>query len=213
MTAPQPELRILVCGTGDRGDDGAALAAIAHVLPDLPEELRARIEVRRCPQLDVDDLTDVRPEERCLVIDTVVGVEPGSIVTMSLRDLARRADGLAPRSSHALSVDDTLLIAEVVCGALPRGAFVGIGGKWFGYGERFSRIVKGELPAFAAAIRHAIDDLLADADAGAIAAEVWGANSGADADAIADSDANRADRSAGPIPGGRVARQRGHSGR
>ncbi len=163
MSAPLAELRILVCGTGDRGDDGASLAAIAHVLPGLPEHLRSRVEVRRCPQLDVSDLTDVRESERCLVVDTVVGIEPGSVVTMTLTDLAGRSDGMAPRSSHALSMEDTLLIAEVVCGAMPKGAFVGIGGKWFGFGERFSRVVKGELPAFAAAIRSAIEDLLGEA--------------------------------------------------
>lgn len=160
MTAPKAELRILVCGASDRGDDGAALAAIARVLPDLPERLRSRIEVRRCPQLDVTDLTDVRPEERCLVVDTVMGIEPGSVVIMPLTELAGRSDGMAPRSSHALSVDDTLLIAEAVCGAMPSGAFVGIGGRWFGYGERFSKVVKGQLPIFAASIRAAIEDLL-----------------------------------------------------
>lgn len=160
MTARAADLRILVCGASDRGDDGAALAAIARVLPDLPEKLRSRIEVRRCPQLDVTDLTDVRPEERCLVVDTVTGIEPGSVVRMPLIELAGRSDGLAPRSSEALSVDDTVLIAEVVCGAMPSGAFVGIGGRWFGYGERFSRVVKAQLPTFASSIRVAIEDLL-----------------------------------------------------
>ncbi|MEW5990570.1 MAG: hydrogenase maturation protease [Chloroflexota bacterium] len=161
MTAPAPELRILVCGTADRGDDGAALAAISHVLPELPEPLRGRIEVRRCPQLDVTDLLDIGLRESVVVVDTVVGVEPGKIVTMSLDDLARRPAGVAPRSSHALSVDDALLIAEALRGAVPAGLFVGIGGRWFGYGERFSRSVKGNLPAFAAAIRASIEELLA----------------------------------------------------
>ena len=160
MTAHLPELRILVCGTADRGDDGAALAAISHVLPDLPDRFRSRIEVRRCPQLDVTDIIDVRSGEGCLVVDTVVGIEPGTIVTMSLDHLARRATGVASRSSHALSVDDALLIAEAVRGSMPTGSFVGIGGKWFGYGERFSRVVKAGLPALAGAIRVAIEELL-----------------------------------------------------
>jgi hydrogenase maturation protease len=160
MTARAPDLRILVCGTADRGDDGAALAAISHVLPELPELLRGRVEVRRCPQLDVTDLLDVGVGEAVVVVDTVVGVEPGQIITMSLDELARRPAGVAPRSSHALSVDDTLLIAEAVRGSLPAGTFVGIGGKWFGYGERFSRSVKGNLPAFATAIRASIEELL-----------------------------------------------------
>ena len=161
MTARAPDLRILVCGTADRGDDGAALAAISHVLPELPEPLRGRIEIRRCPQLDVTDLLDVGAGEAVVVVDTVVGVEPGHVVTMSLDELARRPAGVAPRSSHALSVDDALLIAEAVRGSLPTGSFVGIGGRWFGYGERFSRSVKASLPAFAAAIRTSIEELLA----------------------------------------------------
>ncbi|OGO54109.1 MAG: hypothetical protein A2V84_02185 [Chloroflexi bacterium RBG_16_70_13] len=161
MTVPAPDLRILVCGTADRGDDGAALAAISHVLPELPEALRGRIEIRRCPQLDVTDLLDIGVGESAVVVDTVVGIEPGTVITMSLDDLARRPAGIAPRSSHALSVDDALLIAEVVRGTLPAGTFVGIGGRWFGYGERFSRSVKGSLPAFADAIRRSIEELLA----------------------------------------------------
>jgi len=161
MTARAPELRILVCGTTDRGDDGAAMAAISHVLPELPELLRGRIEIRRCPQLDVTDLLDIGVGEAVVIVDTVVGVEPGQIVTISLEDLARRPAGVAPRSSHALSVDEALLIAEAVRGSLPAGTFVGIGGRWFGYGERFSRSVKGNLPAFAVAIRRSIEDLLA----------------------------------------------------
>ncbi|HSO29165.1 MAG TPA: hypothetical protein VLS28_04635 [Candidatus Sulfomarinibacteraceae bacterium] len=160
MSAPAPSLRILVCGMADRGDDGAALAAISHVLPALPDALRGRLEVRRCPQLDVTDLLDIAIGESCVVVDTVVGVEAGEIVTMSLDDLARRPAGISPRSSHALSVDDALLIAEAVRGSLPVGTFVGIGGKWFGYGERFSRAVKGGLPAFGVAIRESIEALL-----------------------------------------------------
>lgn len=162
MTARAPDLRILVCGTGDRGDDGAALAAMARVLPGLPDHLRSRIEIRRCPRLEATDIIDVGAGEACLVVDTVVGVEPGVIVTLSLDDLARCPGGIAPRSSHALSVDDTLLIAEAVRGGMPEGRFVGIGGRWFGYGERFSRVVKAELPALGGAIRCAIEDLLRD---------------------------------------------------
>ncbi len=162
MTALAPDLRILVCGMGDRCDDSAPLAAIVRVLPRLSERLRSRIEIRRCPQLEVTDLIDVRADEACLVVDTVVGIEPGSIITVPLSDLARGAEGVAPRSFHALSVDDTLLIAEVVRGSLPNGVFVGIGGKWFGYGERFSRVVGAALPALADAISGAIESLLAE---------------------------------------------------
>ena len=161
MTMRPPDLRILVCGTADRGDDGAALSAISHLLPVLPDSIKKRIEVRRCVMLDVTDLIAVGEGESCLVIDTVVGVPAGTIVTKSLEELARNPAGVAPRSSHALSVDDALLIAEAVRGSLPTGTFVGIGGKWFGYGERFSRAVRCGIPAFGEAIKVAVEDLLA----------------------------------------------------
>jgi len=160
MTARAPELRILVCGTADRGDDGAALMAISHLLPELPDEVRGRLEIRRCRQLDATDVMDVGDGVACVVIDTVIGVEPGAVVTMALTELARRPGGVAPRSSHALSVDDALLVAEACRGSLPAGTFVGIGGKWFGYGERFSRAVKAGIPEFSVAIRRSIEELL-----------------------------------------------------
>lgn len=160
MTARPADLRILVCGASDRGDDGAALAAILRILPTLPDPVRSRIEVRRCPELQVSDLIAVTPGEACLVVDTVGGIEPGTLIQVSLADLANSSDGLSLRSARALSVEDTFLIAEAVCGAMPQGLFVGIGGRWFGYGERFSRVVKAELPAFGEAIRAAIDELL-----------------------------------------------------
>ena len=76
MNAPAPTLRVLVCGSADRGDDGAALCAVAHVLPRLDDEIGRRLEVRRCEQLDATDLIDVADGEACLVLDTVVGVVP-----------------------------------------------------------------------------------------------------------------------------------------
>jgi len=161
MTARPPELRILVCGTADRGDDGAALAAISRVLPGLPDALRSRLEIRRCQQLDALDVMDVGPGVACVVVDTVVGVAPGSTVQIRLEELARHRGSVTPRSSHALAVDDALLIAEVCRGSLPAGYFVGIGGKWFGYGERFSRAVKAGLPDFAVAIQASIEELIA----------------------------------------------------
>jgi hydrogenase maturation protease len=161
MTGWAPDLRIIVCGMADRGDDGAALAAVSRLLPALPAPVLGRLEIKRRPQLDVDDIVSVAEGEACIVVDTVVGVEPGTVVVRSLDDLARRPAGVAPRSSHALSVVDALLVAQTVRGALPDGAFVGIGGKWFGYGQRFSRAVKCGLPAFDAALRAAIEEALA----------------------------------------------------
>ena len=155
MNAPAPTLRLLVCGSADRGDDGAALRAVAHLLPRLDDAVRRQLEVRRCVQLDAMDLIDVADGEACLVLDTVVGVEAGSIVELGLDDLADRPT-IAPRSSHALPIDQTLGIARAVRGVLPPGSFLGIGGKWFGFGDVRSRALRNGMAAFEMAIEAAI---------------------------------------------------------
>jgi hydrogenase maturation protease len=155
MSAPAPTLRVLVCGSADRGDDGAALSAIAHVLPQLEHDICQRLEIRRCNQLDAADLIDVRDGEACLVLDTVVGVEPGSVVEMALEELVQ-ASAVAPRSSHALPIQQVAGLAEAVRGTLPRGLFLGIGGKWFGYGTTRSRALRDGMPAFERAVSAAI---------------------------------------------------------
>ena len=158
MTLEAPTLRVLVCGSADRGDDGAALCAVAHVLPRLDPMLRQRVEVRRCQQLDATDIIDVADGEACLVLDTVVGVAPGAIVEIPLDELSRLQDA-APRSSHALPITQVLGIAEAIRGALPRGRLVGIGGKWFGFGETRSRALRDGMAAFEQATALAIEEL------------------------------------------------------
>jgi hydrogenase maturation protease len=155
MNAPAPTIRLLVCGSADRGDDGAAVHAVAHLLPRLEPDLRQRIEVRRCPQLDAVDLIDVAPGEACVVLDTVVGVEPGEVVEIPLDGLVTR-QGINPRSSHALPIDQVLGITMAVRGAVPAGTFVGIGGKWFGFGQLQSRALRNGMPAFERAAEDAI---------------------------------------------------------
>lgn len=155
MNAPAPRLRLLVCGSADRGDDGAALRAVAHLLPRLDDDVRRLLEVRRCVQLDALDLIEVSEGEACLVLDTVVGVQPGSVVELGLDDLADRPT-VAPRSSHALPIDQTLGIARAVRGALPPGEFLGIGGKWFGFGDVRSRALRDGMAAYEGAIESAI---------------------------------------------------------
>jgi hydrogenase maturation protease len=141
MNAPLPAVRLLVCGNADRGDDGAALAAVAHFLPRLEDAIRHRIEVRRCAQLDATDLIDVPPGQACIVVDTVVGIDAGTVVTMPLEELAGGDHGVSPRSSHALPIDQVLGIAAAIRGTLPPGVLVGIGGRRFGFGGRRSRAV------------------------------------------------------------------------
>jgi hydrogenase maturation protease len=158
VIAPRPTVRVLVCGNADRGDDGAALCAAAHVLPRLEPEVRQQLEVRLCRQLDPTDLVDVARDQACIVIDTVVGIEPGAVIELPIAELATWAS-ISPRSSHALPIDQVLGIAQAVRGELPHGTFVGIGGKWFGFGEVRSRALRDGMDRFEATIAAAIEAL------------------------------------------------------
>jgi hydrogenase maturation protease len=152
VNAPSFAVRLLVCGNADRGDDGAALAAVAHLLPLIEDGIRHRIDVRRCSRLDVADLIDVPANQVCVIVDTVVGPEPGSVVTVSLEALAADGHGIAPRSSPTASIAEILESAAAIRGQLPVGVFVGIGGKRFGFGNRRSRAMTSGMRAFERAI-------------------------------------------------------------
>jgi hydrogenase maturation protease len=148
-----PSVRLLVCGNADRGDDGAALSAIATLLPSLPAALLERLEVRRCGHLRVEDLTDVPQGEVAMVVDAAVGVPPGHVVTLPLRAIVADDTAPTPRSSHELPIDQVLGLASALRpGGLPDGSFVGIGGRRFGYGRPLSRSVRLNMTAFQAAI-------------------------------------------------------------
>lgn len=143
MTLAPPSVRLLVCGNADRGDDGAALAAVATLLPVLPAALLERLEVRRSGHLRLEDLTDVREGEAVVVVDCAVGIAPGHVVTLPIEAIAGDPSMPAPRSTHELPIDQTLGMAALLRpGGLPPGVFVGIGGRRFGYGRPLSRSVR-----------------------------------------------------------------------
>jgi hydrogenase maturation protease len=148
-----PSVRLLVCGNADRGDDGAALSAVATLLPSLPTALLERLEVRRCGHLRVEDLVDVPDGEVALVVDAAVGLAPGHVVTLPIWRIAADPAAPSPRSSHELPVEQVLGLASVMRqGGLPGGSFVGIGGRRFGYGRPLSRSVRVNMSGFQAAI-------------------------------------------------------------
>lgn len=157
MTAPRP-VRLLVCGNGDRGDDGAALAAVSGLLATLPPHLLAVLEVRRCEQLDLEDLIDLPSSTACVVADAVVGVAPGQVVTMPLAELAALDGGAGPvaRSSHVLPIGHLVAIAQLMREQPVEGSFVGIGAKSFEFGRPLSRDVRAGLPAYRAVVASAL---------------------------------------------------------
>jgi hydrogenase maturation protease len=163
MIAKPRSVRLLVCGNAERGDDGAALAAVATLLAGLPPHLLAVLDVRRCEGLDLDDLIDLPADTACVIADAVVGLAPGDVVTIPLADLPARDAAAAPipRSSHILPIGHLVAIAEIMRDHPLDGSFVGIGGRSFGFGRDIGGAVRAALPAYRAAIESALIDAAA----------------------------------------------------
>jgi hydrogenase maturation protease len=149
--AKRIDVELLVCGSRDRGDDGAAIVAAGR-LGRLPGNVRARV----IGQLDIDDLLAVPAGARVVIVDVAVGIRPGDVVELPLTGLIGRTDGLRPRSSHALAFPEVIGLAELMRGRPLRGEIVAIGGVHFGLGEPLSGPVTKALPALVSAIREAI---------------------------------------------------------
>ena len=145
-------VEVLACGAPDRGDDGAGVIAVGRLADALPDDVRTRI----VGQLDIDDLLAVPAGAGAVVVDTVVGVDPGWIVEIPFSGLAGRDAGIRPRSSHALSIPETVAVASIIRGRPLSGIVVGIGGVDFGLGEALSWPVASAMDAFVLAIADAV---------------------------------------------------------
>ena len=123
-------VRLLVCGNADRGDDGAPLAAVASLLPSLPPHLLADLDVRRCEQLQLEDLIELPVGYGLRRGRRGDRVRPGAVVTIALSDVPARdaAFGPVPRSSHILPIGQIVAMAEVMRGRPVEGSLVAIGG-------------------------------------------------------------------------------------
>ena len=150
----RPTVTVLVCGSPDRGDDGAALRAVELLRP----ETRRRANVQVVGQLGIDQLVDREPGSAVVVVDAAVGLPPGRVVTMSFADLRDGARSPVARSSHELPIPEVVGIAELIGGPL-RGGLVVIGGLDFSFGADCSPQVRDAIPEFADRIGHAIEDL------------------------------------------------------
>jgi len=157
MSEPRT-VRLLVCGNAERGDDGAALAAVAGLLPGLPPHLLAVLEVRRCEQLELEDLLDLPDSTACVIVDTAVGLPVGTVVTIPLCEIPDRDAAAGPnlRSSHVLPLGQLVAIAQILREHSMDGTFVGLGGRSFGFGRALGRPVRAALPAFRAEIEAAL---------------------------------------------------------
>lgn len=156
MSAAASSVRLLVCGSIDRQDDGVAVRAAELLLSQQPE-LSDTVDVAYCGQLDIDDVTETPPGMRLVVADAAVGPVAGAIVRRTLDELGAGTDAV-PHSSHALPIGHVLGIAAELRRAPVEGIFVGVGGASFGFGHELSPVVLEALPEFAAALLQAVSD-------------------------------------------------------
>jgi hydrogenase maturation protease len=152
-TAPAARVEVLVCGSRDRGDDGAAVLAMALLVGGFPED----VGVRFVGQLDIEDLLAVPDRAAIVIVDTAVGIPPGQIVDLPLSGLVGRGNGIRPRSSHAIGVSDVVALAGLLRGEALHGRAVAIGGITFGLGEGLSWPVAAAIPELRLAIVAAVD--------------------------------------------------------
>jgi len=178
-----PRVPIFVCGEPARGDDAAGFAAVEL----LPPGLLDRVDVVAAGQLDLLLLLDLPAGSPCVVVDAVAGLRPGEVWVRPLATLVDRARaagsggpaagsggrgpgnggrgpgnggrGPEPRSSHELPLEQVLALAATLREAPPAGTFVGIGGSCWDVGAGLTPAVAAALPAFAAAIAAAVDEL------------------------------------------------------
>ena len=143
---------LFVIGHPDRGDDGAAEAALARV----PRTALASVDVVRAQHLDVEALMSVGP---IVVADAIRGPEPGTIVVWTLSEVA--ALPAAPTAStHGLPLPAVLTLAAALGGHPLEGRFIGIAGARFALGSPLSAVVRAALPQAARAIETALAEVV-----------------------------------------------------
>ena len=145
-------VEVLVCGSPDRGDDGAPMAVMGRLREQLPPDVAMRV----VGMLDVDDLLSVPSGAGVVIVDAATGIDPGAIVDLALNALIGRSDGVHPRSSHALALPEVVGLAEMLRGRPLCGRIVAIGGAHFGLGSSFSRPVNAALDPLSDAVVEAV---------------------------------------------------------
>ena len=149
---PRP-IDVLVCGSRDRRDDGAAIAIVPQLRARIPGATRLRI----VGQLGIDDLLAVPHDGGVVIVDAASGLRPGQIVELPLDGLLDRADELRPRSSHALAFREVLGVATLLRRLPLPGRIVAIGGARWSLGSDLSPRVAKALPDLIAGVLAAIE--------------------------------------------------------
>jgi hydrogenase maturation protease len=137
---------VLICGSIDRGDDGAPIVASRLLRNGVDHGVRLRL----VGQLDIDHLLAVRRDAGVVIVDAVTGLRAGTVVELPLNGLIDRDDDVRPRSSHALEFREVIGLADMIRGHPLPGRIVAVGGRRFTPGAALT-------PRVARAIPHVVD--------------------------------------------------------
>ncbi len=148
--AAQPAATVFVCGAVDRGDDGAAVAAVAS----LPPEALAGVRLRIVDQLRIEELVDAASLGPVVIADAAVGLRPGGIAVLPAERLRAVSREMRPRSSHELGMADTVDLAGMLLGRPIDATVVVVGAASVVPGAALSPVVRQALPRFGFAIVH-----------------------------------------------------------
>ncbi|HEX7473117.1 MAG TPA: hydrogenase maturation protease [Candidatus Limnocylindrales bacterium] len=146
-------VEILICGSSDRGDDGAPILACELLRAALPKDVR----LRTVGMLDIDDLLSIGKGAGVVIVDAATGIDAGVVVELPLSGPSGLGTIVQPRSSHALAIPEVVGLAEMIRGRPLDGRIVAIGGSQFGLGRALSKPVALALPTLARTVLEAID--------------------------------------------------------
>lgn len=143
---------VFACGDPLRGDDSVAPLAVKG----LPAGMMEGVAVRLVGALEAEYLVDLPPRMRVVIVDAVVGPEPGTIVVMDLAEMSGRAEQVVTTSTHQLPLDQVVVLAQLLRDEPIEGRFVGVGIEAVNQGTALSTPVEAALPALRDAVAEAV---------------------------------------------------------
>jgi hydrogenase maturation protease len=152
-----PSVRVLACGSIDRGDDGVAL----RVVRALSQFVRREASIEAVGYLSPELLMGDPPNMRRLVVDCVAGLPCGEILDLPLADLPALEAQMGTTSSHALAPGAAVALADLLGCVRPTDRFLGIGGESFAVGDDLSPAVVSQIAALAERLNERIGEAVA----------------------------------------------------
>ncbi|HEU4672046.1 MAG TPA: hydrogenase maturation protease [Candidatus Limnocylindrales bacterium] len=146
--AAAPTTTLIVCGSADRADDGAALAALAA----LDRATLAGVRVHAVGEVRVEELVDAAALGPVVIADAAVGIGAGVVAVIPFERLGAFVRSIHVRSTHELPIADAVALAEMLIGRTIEGAIVVIGAGDVRHGGQLSAPVRAALPRFARTI-------------------------------------------------------------